>query len=153
MLLGLAQAAGQEVEAASLFTDELFTPTSVEGVTARLASLVLPKSESTATSSDTHALSILARVANDPTLSPTALTLPIPDIERGKDNIVERTVRLGGEAIVKYASEWTVPEDTKEMQEKFEEVYWMNTLVYAVGGKAGMKQSGDEKRPFNADFF
>ena len=35
---------------------------------------------------------------------------------------------------MKYIKEWVVPADRKAIEAKFEEVMWMNTLVYAVGG-------------------
>ena len=121
------------------------------GITSRLASLVLSPKPSQAEGAGPHALSILGSIAKDPAFTPKALNLPIPDGE--KDTAIERTVRLAGAKLVEYASQWTVGSTLEEIEAKFEEVAWMNSVIYAVGGWAGRKVSEDDKGEFNADFF
>lgn len=156
MRIGLAQAAVQDAEAVSLFPAEIFEaggtfPASPSGVASRLASLVLSRSSPAVPEAGPHALSVLARIATDDALTPKALNLPIPEGEH--DRAIERVVRLAGSKIAKYASEWTVGTTKDEFETKFEEIVWMNTVIYAVGGWAGRKQGEDEKFAFNGDFF
>lgn len=82
--------------------------------------------------------------------------LPVPGDEHEK--AVDRVVRVSGEKLLKLAEEWTssLVADSVTPQllsEKFEEIVWMNTVIYAVGGLAGRKQSHDDKKVFNSDFF
>ena len=71
------------------------------------------------------------------------------------ENSVDRVVRLGGTKLVEYLTDWikTVSEGPEALRQKFEEVVWMNTVVYAVGGWAGRELGEDEKKEFNGDFF
>lgn len=153
---GLAQAAVQDAEAVSLFPAEMFEtgstfPVSPSGVASRLASLVLSRPPPAVSEASPHAVSVLARIANDDALTPKALDLPIPEGEH--DRAIERVVRLAGSKIAKYASEWTVGTTKDAFEAKFEEIVWMNTVIYAVGGWAGRALGEDEKHAFNGDFF
>ena len=92
-------------------------------------------------------------MAKDPSFTPSKLSLPVPSGE--KENSIDRVVRLGGSRLVEYLHEWFagVSADRDVLKEKFEEIVWMNTLVYVVGGWAGRKEGGDEAKEFNGDFF
>ena len=60
---------------------------------------------------------------------------------------VETTISAKGEAILRYANEWTLDlSDPKELRRKIEELQWMNTIIYAIGGSSPGKI-------FHADFF
>lgn len=61
----------------------------------------------------------------------------------------------GGAKLVGYILEWTktVSAEPEVLKRKFEEVVWMNTVVYAVGGWAGRDEGDDEHKKFNGDFF
>jgi Questin oxidase-like len=52
-----------------------------------------------------------------------------------------------GDLILKYAEQWTLDtSDPKNLERKIEELVWMNTIIYSIGGWS--KADG-----FNADFF
>lgn len=106
-----------------------------------------------AAAADVHALTILARIAKDAAFAPAHIGLPIPEGEH--ENSVDRVVRVGGAKLSEYASEWmkTVTPDRDVLRRKFEELVWMNTVVYGVGGWAARAQSADDKKQFNGDFF
>ena len=76
----------------------------------------------------------------------------MPDGEH--ENSVDRVVRVGGERLVAYLGAWfdTVSTDKDVLKAKFEEVVWMNTVTYAVGGWAGRNECADDKKEFNGDF-
>jgi hypothetical protein len=69
---------------------------------------------------NTHALTILARVQKDSQF----------DNKGRVDNSGAHE-----EAIRKYASEWSYNSlDPKEVERKIEELIWMNTVIYGIGG-------------------
>ncbi|EKM51237.1 uncharacterized protein PHACADRAFT_263270 [Phanerochaete carnosa HHB-10118-sp] len=148
---GISEAAVQTNEADALFTPELFgAATGATGLASRIASLAF---SSAAPSSEVHALGILARVAKDPAFAPHNVGLPVPPDADEKS--VDRVVRVGGTNLVEYLTSWfgTVNEDAATLRAKFEEVVWMNTVVYGVGGWAGRELGEDENKEFNGDFF
>jgi hypothetical protein len=52
-----------------------------------------------------------------------------------------------GDLILKYAEQWTLDtSDPKNLERKIEELVWMNTVIYSIGGWS--KANG-----FKADFF
>ena len=159
----------QGAEALSLFPDSLFEPKSTSGMSppaspgggltsrfATLTSFIMPpkapqEPAQVSFTTPPHALSILFRVANDPYFSHKALKLPVPEGEH--ESALERTVRLGGEKLVSLAKVWTVKPDVQDLEAKLEEVVWVNTVIYGVGGWGGRRMGEDEKGEFNADFF
>jgi hypothetical protein len=101
----------------------------------------------------THALQLLARVAKDPAFAPHAVGLPVREGEH--EGAVDRVVRVGGAHLEAYLAEWFggVRPERNVLRAKYEEVAWMNTVVYAIGGWAGRAAGSDEKGKFNGDFF
>ncbi|KAG7441451.1 uncharacterized protein BT62DRAFT_907957 [Guyanagaster necrorhizus] len=86
----------------------------------------------------THAFDVLARVVKDHTLR-------IPP--SNDENAIETTVQANGEALFRYTNQWTLDlSDPKEINRKIEELQWMNTIIYAIGGSRPGKK-------FYADFF
>lgn len=134
---GLAQAAAHPTELVSLYAPELFE---------------VPESPKPQNSSGVHALSILARIAKDDAFSQSTLQFS-EDLFPKDGPAIERLIRLAGPRLMEYVNEWTVAADNKAIEAKFVELVWMNTLMYAVGGWAGRKQSLHQKEDFNADFF
>lgn len=112
----------------------------------------MPESPKSQGSSGVHALSILARIANDDAFSQSTLKFS-EDIFPKDGPAIERLIRLAGPRLMEYVNEWTVAADKKAIEVKFVELVWMNTVMYAVGGWAGRKQSLHKKGDFNADFF
>lgn len=148
---GIAQTAIHAVEAEDLFSAEMFdvnTPDS-DGVASRLASLALTSQSQNQSSTGPHALTVLAKVANDPALSPSAIGIR----PSGPGGWFEQYIKLAGPKIAEYASQWTVVATEQELAAKFEEIIWSNTIIYTVGGWAGRKLGGDVKGAFDADFF
>ena len=150
---GIAQATGQGVEAASVFDSSLFETGLVSSITSQLASFVLTKP-----ASHVHALAVLGQIAKDPDFAPSAIGLPVPHDEH--ESSVDRVVRVAGEKLLKLTKNWVAglhPDAAtltpQLLSKRFEEIVWMNTVIYAVGGWAGRKQGEDEKQAFNGDFF
>lgn len=148
MHLGIAEAAVHRIEAETLFTPEWFgwSDSTVSSITSSLSSLVV----SDGPVKDVYALTILGRLSKDPAFRPSVLGIPSQE-----GSSLERVVEQGGAKLVSYITEWTKTAslDPEVLKRKFEEVAWMNTVVYAVGGWAGRDQSGDEYKRFSADFF
>jgi hypothetical protein len=90
-------------------------------------------------SKNTHALTILARILKDPRFE------HMEGIE--DEQLYRTTVATHGDAIRKYASEWSYDHsDPKEVERKIEELVWMNVIIYGI---AGWTKGQD----YNADFF
>ena len=85
---------------------------------------------------DIHAFSILARVLKDPELG--GFKQPPPEVD-----FFPELIETYGDTIVKYVDQWTLDGD---LEKKVQELLWVNTLLYAVGGAVNKEQ-------FNADFF
>ncbi|KAI0701036.1 hypothetical protein BC835DRAFT_1442306 [Cytidiella melzeri] len=152
---GIAQAAVQTPEATAAFPASLFESPKASTLASQIASLVI-SSKAPSASPRTHALTVLANVAQDPAFAAKTIGLPIPDGEH--ENSVDRVVRVGGQKLFKYIDKWTSALTSESVTaqllcEMFEEIAWMNTVIYAVGGWAGRKQGNDEKGVFNGDFF
>ena len=154
--LGIAQATGQRVEAAVAFPETLFETHKPTGLGSHFASLLISAKSANVSGPHPHALTILARISQDAALAPDAIGLPVPD--DADENSIGRVIRVAGEKLLNYAEEWTSALGgenitTSLLSEKFEEVTWMNTVVYTIGGWAGREQGEDEKKAFNGDFF
>ncbi|KAI0072623.1 hypothetical protein K474DRAFT_361298 [Panus rudis PR-1116 ss-1] len=151
---GLAEAAVQKAAPPALFPPSLFefSAATSPSLLSRVASLAVSSaSASQAKATSPHALAILARITTDDSFSPSALGLPVPDNE--DETALARVARLRGDKLLELFNEWTVEPTQDDLVKKFEEVVWMNVLVYAVGGYAGRNQGKDEKKEFNGDFF
>lgn len=101
---------------------------------------------------------MLARVAKDPAFEPDALGLRFGMPQVGEESNVDRIGRIAGEQLLAYTAEWWKGLESSAitpelLSEKFEELAWMNTIIYAVGGWAVRKQCQDERGAFSADFF
>ncbi|EKM51649.1 uncharacterized protein PHACADRAFT_261904 [Phanerochaete carnosa HHB-10118-sp] len=153
---GLAQAAAHRVEAESVFTPKFFGSPSASGPLSRLSSLLhfpTPASRSDVPPPDVHALSVLARVAKEPAFEAKNVGLPVPREQLQKS--VDLVVDHAGAKLMEYAEQWTktVRPERNVLVRKFEEIVWVNTVVYGVGGWGGRSLGGDEQERFNADFF
>ncbi|QRW21172.1 hypothetical protein RhiXN_06161 [Rhizoctonia solani] len=125
---GLAQAAVHKTAYQKLYDASYFNPSNSTG--SYLASLTsaLSLASSNAKPQHTHAFTILARILEDDRL------------EAGKTCAKDRDI------IREYASLWKVSEDEKEIQERVEELAWLVTLMFGIGG-------WKKDREFKADFF
>ena len=71
-----------------------------------------------------HVFTILARILNDPGLG---------EIQEGGGYTT--TVIEHGATLVKHMQDWHVdPTNPRDIERKVEELSWLNTLIYAVGG-------------------
>ncbi|KAH7882768.1 hypothetical protein F5I97DRAFT_1908239 [Phlebopus sp. FC_14] len=142
---GLAMSTGHHVSARGFHPPTLFTPAevdSVEEATSSLSSLSLNTQLRLSTHSKTsgvHVFDILARMLKDDefkTTPPKTLADTFP-----------RTLSAYASKISKYAEEWTIDlSQPGEIERKMEEVIWMSSLMYAVGGF-------DKVKGFQANFF
>lgn len=135
---GLAQTAVHPVDAEVVFTPKFFdTRTVTSGTPA----------------ADIHALTVLSRVAKDEDFVSHRLGLPLP-LEKTLESF-DIVVGHADKKILKYAEEWnrTVVPDRDVLKRKYEELVWMNTVIYGVGGWAGRAQGEDKRGKFNGDFF
>ena len=150
---GLAEACVQHPNPQALVPSELFdslAPKST-GFVSQLASLTLSSSSRQTKATSIHALAILARVASDPAFKPSEIGLP--PAEDSDENSVQRVARVVGDKLVGFLNEWTVSTEVEDLEKKLEELFWMNTLIYSVGGWGGREQGDDENKEFNGDFF
>ncbi|EKM51648.1 uncharacterized protein PHACADRAFT_212279 [Phanerochaete carnosa HHB-10118-sp] len=151
---GLAQTAVHTLDIEEIFTPEFFNVGSADTLASRLSSLVVSAAGvvgSSAPSADVHALSILSRIEKDIDFAPENLDFT------GLAGLAPRYSVVLGRAdnkLLKYSEEWTetVVPDRDVLKRKFEELVWMNTVIYGVGGWAGRALGEDEKGKFNGDF-
>lgn len=88
----------------------------------------------------THAFTVMARILKDPQF------LELED--KGDEAYYSQVVILHGEALLKYANEWTLDAtNPKEVERKIEELQWANAMIYAI---PGWKTAAG--KPINADF-
>ena len=129
--------------------EKVFTASTPDLIT-RISSIALspsrPKGQS---AGSTHALAILGRIAKDPEFSPEALKLE-PGMGFGS---MGKVVEEKASKLYAFLDEWTVEPNQEDIDRKIEELVWMNTVIYAVGGWGDRKYSGDPKKEFNGDFF
>lgn len=161
---GLAQSAVHPDDAKELIPLSLFqndsSDSAISRLTALLPSLALNKASGTnehtgangKTNTGVHAFTILARVLADDKFAPAAVGLPVPEGESqfGRVNGAQ------GDALAQLAAQWAAelqgPGATADaIAKKIEELAWMNTLIYGVGGWTGRENSPTKE--FNADFF
>ncbi|EKM48961.1 uncharacterized protein PHACADRAFT_265953 [Phanerochaete carnosa HHB-10118-sp] len=151
---GLAQAAVHSLDTEAIFTPEFFNVDSVDTLASRLSSLAVSTAGAmglNTPSADVHALTILSRIEKDTDFAPENLKLP--DL-RNLGSVYSVVVSQADGKLLKYAEEWskTVIPDRDVLKRKFEELVWMNTVIYGVGGWGGRALGGDEKGKFNGDF-
>jgi len=98
-----------------------------------------------------HAFSVLARIMQDDRF----ISLALKSDERGRpdslldDKQVPASLR---ELICEYAMDWSVDgRNAEQVQAKIEELSWMATLIYGIGGWGGRSTSPGGN--LNADFF
>ncbi|OCH85389.1 hypothetical protein OBBRIDRAFT_838993 [Obba rivulosa] len=158
---GLAQAAVHKAEVATFVPDALFqkAPTipyvdsahaSVSHITSLFPSLVLGKPPGKAgadqSTDGVHALTVVARILNDPVFAPESIGLPVPLFDT-----LDLVARARGDLLASYAEEWTVDATSAEaIESKIEELIWVNVVLYGIGGWTGRKSS--DTGAFNADF-
>ncbi|GLB42754.1 putative protein of unknown function (DUF4243) [Lyophyllum shimeji] len=88
-----------------------------------------------------HVFTVLARILNDPALG------TLQKFGNGGSVMYASTMKEHGAALIQHMADWRVDAtDPRDVQRKIEELSWMNTLIYGVGGWSKAK-------PFNADFF
>lgn len=107
-----------------------------------LRNLSLNKPRSSSPSSFTggsHSLDILHRMLQDPSLAAGKTC------KHDSDSSFSDTLQAAGEKIREYAKMWQVDSE-REVLEKLEEVAWLATLVYGLGGWR-------KGKPFRSDFF
>ncbi|KAH8102203.1 hypothetical protein BXZ70DRAFT_906177 [Cristinia sonorae] len=149
---GLSEACVQTPLPAGLIPDALFDSIvpSTPSIISRVASLTLSsKPSSTSTESSPHALTLLARVAKDSDFSPSKIGLPAPEGE----NSVAKVIAAGKDKLQNILDEWTIAPTREDLDKKIEELIWMNTVIYGVGGWGGRALSKDPSKEFNGDFF
>lgn len=106
-----------------------------------------------------HTFTLLARMLSNPALAPGA-ACPIPPVlarfEAADGGFpLDSVLRNRGALIKKYASLWDVNgEDEEEVKEKIEELAWVVSLIYGVGGwRWSEGRDGKAGGEFVADFF
>jgi hypothetical protein len=84
-----------------------------------------------------HLFTIMAQMLKDPNMK----------IKKPADGSITSISQSHGKRILEYAELWTLDtSDAKDVEHKIEELIWMNTLIYGIGGWS--KTGG-----FKADFF
>ncbi|EMD35935.1 hypothetical protein CERSUDRAFT_124504 [Gelatoporia subvermispora B] len=161
---GLAMAAIQHPEVPTLVPNTLFQyvkaassdagQATVNLITSLMPALVLERlpgrtAGDRSATGGVHALTLMARVLNDPEFSPESIGLPPP--KDAEEDALARVGRLRGDVLAKYADQWGVDGTSPEaVTSKIEELVWMNVILYGVGGWAGRGKS--KAKTFNADF-
>ncbi|KAG8924906.1 hypothetical protein FRC01_010912 [Tulasnella sp. 417] len=137
---GLAMAATTFLGSPQLFPPDFFDYDIQHSgsVQSTLDPLNDPRSISPSTYTGVHSLDILHRMLQDPTLA--AGKACQADSDRFRD-----TMSSSGDKIREYAKMWRVDSD-REVPEKLEEVAWLVTLLYGLGGWR-------KGKPFRSDFF
>jgi len=154
---GLGQLCVQRDHMPDVFPPSLFTSsrravaTSVSSITAALSSVGLNNATKTSTADvESHALAILAKIANDPVYAPSAVGIPAEN--PADETMLTNVLEARGQQIFELASGWTINGGDKEaVHRKIEELNWMNVVLYGVGGWAGRHSAPGKK--FNGDFF
>lgn len=124
----------------SAWEDDADATSDVQELASTLQSANLTKGKVPKPTTNTHALSILARILKDPRFD---------DVPGGEQyyNIYGNTISKFSSMVREYVDAWSYDRtDPAEVERKIEELIWANTLIYGI---AGWKK--DE--PFNADFF
>ncbi|KAI0919854.1 hypothetical protein AcV5_001812 [Taiwanofungus camphoratus] len=166
---GLAQTAVHPLECSELVPSSLFTSkaaardaadAAVSHLTSLFPSLALGKVQNGGESVDglrrttpgVHAFTILARMSCDERFTAASIGLPVNVRPQDVPTLLDRVTARLGETLLAYAGEWYADGHTvEEVASKVEELSWLNTLLYGVGGWAGRKHSAGGK--FVADFF
>lgn len=134
--------AAHKAGSSAVITPALFEPANapiIETLTSRLPSALGLGSNSAPPPANVHAFSVLARILKDPHFDGKAR-------EDGLQ-IYTNVMTTYGEALKKYASEWTInTSDPNEVERKIEELVWSMVMIYGIPGWT-------EGANFNADFF
>lgn len=122
-----------------------------------LSPVTTPTQESKSKRRAWHTFTLLARMLSNPALAPGA-ACPIPPVlarfEASDGGFpLDSVLRNRGALIKKYANLWEVNgEDEEEVKEKIEELAWVVSLIYGVGGWSEGRD-GKTGGEFVADFF
>ncbi|KAI0073345.1 hypothetical protein K474DRAFT_1603501 [Panus rudis PR-1116 ss-1] len=147
---GLAEACVDHINPTDLIPPSLFEAKDDASLLSKFDNLTLSSTQEPKKTTSPHALTILGRILADPSFTPVAIGIPsgkgfYPDLNL----IVEKV----GEKLRGFLEEW-VTEPTKEsLEEKTEELIWMNVLIYAAAGEAGKDRTDNNNGVFKADFF
>ncbi|THH28849.1 hypothetical protein EUX98_g5339 [Antrodiella citrinella] len=142
---GLAEASVERPSPGAIVPDTLYEEMySSSDLVSRVASLGLSSKPKPA-----HALAILGRISKDLDFAPEAIKLANAKGPADLGHIAGTCI----DKILKYADEWSVGTSQEEIDKKLEELIWMSTVIYAVGGWAGRQLSADKNKDFNGDFF
>ncbi|KAJ1299799.1 hypothetical protein OPQ81_000698 [Rhizoctonia solani] len=138
---GLAQTAVHKTAYKKLYDASYFKPPTPTGsyLTALTSALNLSSSGANRPQ-HTHAFTILARILADERLEAGKTC------KKESTSKVNDTLNTVGDIIKDYASLWKVSEEENEIQERVEELAWLVTLMFGLGG---WKKDQD----FKADFF
>ncbi|KAK1216322.1 hypothetical protein PQX77_021059 [Marasmius sp. AFHP31] len=95
-------------------------------------------------SSSMHAFTVLAEVMDNPTIQPT---------RHPHHKMYQTTISRYADTILEFADKWAQfdPTDPEVVDQKVEELRWMNTLIYMIPGYHS-REHGRGKQ-FNADFY
>ncbi|KAH7882769.1 hypothetical protein F5I97DRAFT_2076034 [Phlebopus sp. FC_14] len=137
---GLAMATGQQVFERGFYPPSLFAAGGpVGGAAGQLSSLSLDTRSSPFNTGCVHAFDIMARMLKDDGFKPTPSKI--------LTDMFPHTLSAYASKIRTYAEEWTIDLSRPgEIERKMEEVIWMSSVVYAVGGF-------DEAKGLKANFF
>lgn len=138
---GLAQTAVHPADSKSLIPQSFFAPLPSDGLVSKLQSaLSLGGSTTTRPASNgVHAFTVVARILNDPEFVSKKFPLV---------GVYAFAVRNFSGSISRHANEWITGVPTAEdVQEKVEELLWLNSALYGIGGYDA------KDKTFNADFF
>ncbi|CAE6416500.1 unnamed protein product [Rhizoctonia solani] len=122
---GLAQAAVHHCNYEDVFDATFFTE---------------PAAVKEASRDRVHSFTLLSRILADDRLKPGAPRKEGPERRFGE------VAKNSGGILRDYASLWTVSEDEKDIKDRVEELHWLVTLLFGVGG-------WENGRRFRADFF
>ncbi|EIN04883.1 hypothetical protein PUNSTDRAFT_75682 [Punctularia strigosozonata HHB-11173 SS5] len=147
---GLAQTCAHPALSTVLMVEHLFPQedhkdhSELASATSLLSSVIIssstmPENPPSVPASGPHALTILARVLKDDLFSPRRPH----NTEQSFTAVLEDRERV--EKIIQYADEW-LSGTPGNVEQKFEELAWMNVVIYGVGGFT-------KSKTFNADFF
>lgn len=137
--LGLALTSVTRAETPQLFPPEFFAFRSFKHTVDELTVAAQERLTLNPPSGGAHALDILTDMMLDSDFAPGKTC------DKDSDNKFTQTCKNAGSKIYDYAKRWRVESD-REIPEKIEELAWLATLVYGLGG---WRKGHD----FRSDFF
>ncbi|KAG6841594.1 hypothetical protein C0991_009350 [Blastosporella zonata] len=136
---GLAETAVHSDSSTSGIPDDFFDYYSdTKSVEDAFNALHVSRPETITSRNGAHVFTVLGRVLNDPELG------KVEDTGLG---MFVHTMKNHASLIAKHMADWRVDaSNPREVQQKIQELSWMNSLLFGVGGWS-------KDKPFNADFF